>query len=162
MHDGLLLHSLRSGLAGWDSNGCFIASSVAIISRVLAPVTTLATARRLSPETANTSLGALLELGMVTGNELLDMLDWLLQRQPWIERSLAQKLLQDKTLIRYDVTSSHREGKSGPLAAFGYRRDSKKGQKPISFGLLCTPEGCPIAVERFSGNTTDPSTVESQ
>ena len=52
----------------------------AIISRVLAPDSKLATACRLSPETANTSLGALLELGTVTGNELLDMLDWLLTR----------------------------------------------------------------------------------
>ena len=134
----------------------------AIISRVLAPDSKLTTARQLSPETANTSLGALLELETVTDNELRDMLDWLLTRQPWIERSLAKKHLQDKTLIRHDVTSSHREGKSGPLAAFGYLHDGQKGEKQISFSLLCTPEGCPIAVELFTGNTANPSTVASQ
>ena len=49
----------------------------ALIARVLAPDSKLATARRLSPETADTSLGPLLGLGPVTGNEMLNMLDWL-------------------------------------------------------------------------------------
>ena len=109
---------------------------------MLAPDSQLATARRFSPETANTSLGALLELGTVTGNELLDMLDWLLKLQPWIERSLAKKHLQDKTLILYDVTSSYLEEKSCPLAAFGFSRDGKKGKKQIIIGLL-HPRGMP-------------------
>ena len=134
----------------------------AIISRVLVPAPTLATARRLSTESANNSLMVLLKLGTVTGNELLDMLDWLLNRQPWIESRLTKKHRQDKTLIRYDVSSSHPEGKSGPLADFDCRRDGKKGKQPISFGLLYTPEGCPIAIEMFSGNTADPSSVAFQ
>ena len=61
----------------------------AIVARVLAPDSKLATARQLSPETAASSLGAMLELGPVTGHEMLAMLDWLLARQPWIERSLG-------------------------------------------------------------------------
>ena len=30
------------------------------------------------------------------------------------------------------------------------------------FGLLVTPEGCPVAIEAFSGNTADPTTLKSQ
>jgi transposase len=28
--------------------------------------------------------------------------------------------------------------------------------------VLCTPQGCPIAVEVFAGNTADPSTLKVQ
>ena len=38
----------------------------------------------------------------------------------------------------------------------------KKGKLQIVFGLLCNHEGCPIAVEVFSGDTEDTSTLESQ
>ncbi len=134
----------------------------AIVARVLFPDSKLATARRLSPETATSSLGALLELGPVSGNELLDMLDWLVRRQPWIERTLARRHLRDGTLILYDVSSSYLEGRCCPLAAFGHNRDGKKGKKQIVFGLLCSSEGCPVAVELFAGNTGDPTTVASQ
>ena len=52
----------------------------AIAARVLEPTSKLATARALS--TATSSLGPLLGLGSVHGNELLAMLDWLFGRQP--------------------------------------------------------------------------------
>ena len=134
----------------------------AVIARVLSPDSRLATARRLSPETATSSLGALLGLGPVSGNELLDVLDWLLKRQPWIERTLARRHLGDGTLVLYDVSSSYLEGQRCPLAAFGHNRDGKKGKRQIVFGLLCSAEGCPVAVELFAGNTADPATVASQ
>ena len=49
-----------------------------------------------------------------------------------------------------------------PLAAFGHNRDGKKGKKQIVFGLLCTEEGCPVAVEVFAGNRGDPTTLGAQ
>ena len=117
----------------------------------------------VSSESATTSLGQVLDLGQVTGNEMLDMLDWLVGRQPWIERSLAKRHLdRENTLILYDVTSSYVEGRRCPLAAFGYNRDEKKGKQQIVYGLLCAQDGCPIAVEVFAGNTADPNTVSSQ
>ena len=134
----------------------------AIVARVLAPDSKLATARRLSPATADSSLGALLGLGAVSGNELLAMLDWLLGRQRWIETSLANRHLQDATLILYDVSSSYLEGRLCPLAGFGYNRDGKRGKQQIVFGLLCAADGCPLAVEVFAGNTADPATVAAQ
>ena len=134
----------------------------ATVARITAPDSKLATARRLSPETADSSLGAMLGLGTVCGNEMLDMLDWLRKRQPWIERSLANRHLGDGTLILYDVTSSYLEGRHCPLAAFGHSRDGKRGKLQITFGLLCAADGCPVAVEVFPGNASDPSTVASQ
>ncbi len=134
----------------------------AIVARVLAPDSKLATARRLSPDSADSSLGALLGLGPVSGNEMLALLDWLLARQRWIETSLANRHLRDATLILYDVSSSYLEGRLCPLAAFGYNRDGKKGKQQIVFGLLCAADGCPLAVEVFPGNTADPATVGSQ
>ena len=134
----------------------------AIVARLIDPASKLATARQLSPETASSSLGAVLELGAVTGNEMLAMLDWLHRRQTWIERSLANRHLRGKTLILYDVSSSFVEGACCELAAFGHNRDGKKGKKQITFGLLCAPDGCPVAVEVFAGNTSDPATVASQ
>ena len=62
----------------------------------------------------------------------------------------------------YDVTSTYFEGRTCPLARFGYNRDGKAGKLQIVFGLLCTAEGCPVAVEVFEGNTGDPSTLANQ
>ena len=135
----------------------------AVVARVVEPASKLATARALDPETASTSLGTLLGLGPVTGNEMLDMLDWLLARQPWIERSLANRHLKGgSTLILYDVSSSYLEGRKCPLAAFGHNRDGKRGKMQVTYGLLCAADGCPVAVEVFPGNTSDPATVASQ
>ena len=133
-----------------------------LVARVLSPASKLATARQLSPDTAASSLGAVLGLGEVTGNEMLHMLDWLLKRQPWIERSLARRYLKGGTVVLYDMTSSYLEGRCCPLAKFGHNRDAKRGKQQIAIGLLCTGEGCPIAVEVFAGNTADPSTVPAQ
>ncbi len=134
----------------------------AIAARLLRPASQLATARSLSPDSNSSSLGSLLALGPVSGNELLAMLDWLRQRQPWIQRSLARRHLQDGTLLLYDVSSSYFEGHCCPLAAFGYNRDGKQGKRQIVCGLLCAADGCPVAVEVFAGNTADPTTVSSQ
>ena len=90
------------------------------------------------------------------------MLDWLLKRKPWIEKSLANRHLQGGTLVLYDLTSSYLEGRRCPLARFGYSRDGRKARQQLVFGLLCSPEGCPVAVQVFPGNTADPATVASQ
>ena len=134
----------------------------AIVARALAPDSKLATARQLTPATASSTLGAVLGLGAVTGNEMLAMLDWLLTRQPWIEQSLANRHLRGGTLVLYDTTSSYLERRCCPLAAFGHNRDGKKGRQQIVFGLLCAHDGCPVAVEVFAGNTADPTTVAAQ
>ena len=129
---------------------------------MLDPASKLATARNLSPQTATTSLGPLLGLGPVHGNEMLGMLDWLVRRQVWIEKNLARRHLEGRTLLLYDITSIYLKGRCCPLAAFGLNRDGKKGKPQIVFDLLCAGYGCPLSVEVFSGNTGDPSTVAAQ
>ena len=54
------------------------------------------------------------------------------------------------------------EGRCCPLAKRGYSRDGKKGSLQIVYGLLCAPDGCPVAIEVFEGNTADPMTLAPQ
>jgi transposase len=49
------------------------------------------------------------------------------------------------------------EGRHCPLAARGYSRDGRKGKLQIEYGLLTDPEGRPVAVRVFPGNTGDPA-----
>jgi hypothetical protein len=54
------------------------------------------------------------------------------------------------------------EGRRCPLAKRGYSRDGRKGTLQIVYGLLCAPDGCPVAIEVFDGNTADPKTLAAQ
>ncbi|MDR3470721.1 MAG: IS1634 family transposase [Devosia sp.] len=149
-------------LIGPDGNRCRDLVLALAVSRILDPGSKLAAARALSPETAASSLGAELGLGPVDEEELYAALDWLAVRQSAIETALAKRHLTGGTLVLYDVTSSSMEGRCCPLAQFGYNRDGKKGKLQIVYGLLCAPDGCPIAVEVFEGSTGDPSTLGNQ
>ena len=133
-----------------------------LVGRILDPVSKLAAARTLSPATASCSLGEALGLGEVSDAELYAALDWLLERQAAIETALARRHLQNGTLVLYDVSSSYMEGRCCPLAKLGYNRDGKKGMLQIVYGLLCAPDGCPVAIEVFDGNTGDPTTLATQ
>jgi transposase len=104
----------------------------------------------------------MLSLGVVDEDELYAALDWLLQRQPAIESALARRHLNSGTLVLYDVSSSYMEGRCCPLARRGYSRDGRKGTLQITYGLLCAPDGCPIAIEIFDGDTADPLTLATQ
>ena len=133
-----------------------------IVARILDPASKLATARQLDETTATSSLGALLGLGSVSEQELYAALDWLLGQQTRIEQRLAAKHLSQGTLVLYDVSSTYFEGRTCPLARYGYSRDGKRDRPQIVFGLLCAANGCPVAVEVFEGNTADPTTVANQ
>jgi len=149
-------------LLGPAGNRCRHLILALIVSRILDPGSKLAAARALSPDTAASSLGAELGLGPVDEAELYSALDWLAVRQAAIETALAGRHLAGGTLVLYDVTSSYMEGRCCPLAQFGYNRDRKKGKLQIVYGLLCAPDGCPVAVEVFEGSTGDPATLGNQ
>ena len=133
-----------------------------LVDRLIEPRSKLGFVRAVDEETAATSLGALLGLGKVKDHEPYQALDWLLERQERIENALARRHLKDGVLVLYDVSSSYVEGRHCPLAQFGYSRDHRRDRPQIVYGLLCTREGLPIAIEVFEGNTGDPSTVRSQ
>jgi hypothetical protein len=133
-----------------------------IVARLIDPAAKLATARALDETTATHSLGVTLGLGAVSAKEVYATLDWLGAAQPTIEAALARRHLTDGTLVLYDVSSSYVEGRCCELARFGHSRDGRHDKMQIVFGLLCSAEGCPIAIEVFEGNTGDPATLGSQ
>jgi hypothetical protein len=126
------------------------------VARLIDPLSKLATARGLDDEAATCSLGQVLELGAVDEQELYTTLDWLVGQQERIEQALARRHLQSGTLVLYDVTSAYFEGRTCSLAKLGYGRDGKRGKLQIVIGLLCTAEGCPVAVEVFEAMSAIP------
>ena len=122
-----------------------------IVQRLIDPAAKLATSRVLDENTASNSLGVTLGLGEVHVNELYATLDWLGLAQASIEDALARRHLHDGTMVLYDVSSSYLEGRCCPLARFGHSRDKRSDKMQIVYGLLCAPDGCPIAIEVFEG-----------
>lgn len=133
-----------------------------IVARLLEPSSKLATARGLGEEAHLSTLVEDLNLSEVDEVKLYAAMDWLYMQQSAIEQRLARRHLKDGSLVLYDVTSTYFEGRSCPLARLGHSRDGKRGKLQIVFGLLCNREGCPIAVEVFTGNTADPMTLGPQ
>jgi transposase len=133
-----------------------------IVARILEPSSKLATARGLGEEAHLSTLVEDLDLSEVDEVKLYAAMDWLYMQQSAIEQRLARRHLKDGSLVLYDVTSTYFEGRSCPLARLGHSRDGKRGKLQIVFGLLCNREGCPIAVEVFTGNTADPMTLGPQ
>ncbi|MEO7108757.1 MAG: IS1634 family transposase [Rhodoferax sp.] len=133
-----------------------------LVARVIEPGSKLATHRLLHDDTASCSLGRLLSGGQCSADDLYRALDWLHGAQGVIERRLARQHLVGATLVLYDLTSTWLTGRCCELAARGHSRDGKRDDPQIVFGLVCTPDGCPIAVEVFKGNTADPATVAAQ
>lgn len=165
-HVAAILGTLRSigldrvlGPAGNRNRDLVIAM---IVARLIDPGSNLNTVRGLQEETLTSSLALELNLGDVDEDELYRAMDWLCGHQAEIEKALANKHLKDGTLILYDVSSSYFEGSKCPLGQYGYSRDGKKHNLQIVYGLLCSSDGCPIAVEVFSGNVGDPRTIAEQ
>ena len=88
-------------------------------------------------------------------------MDWLQARQDASRRKLARRHLapaaNPSRMALFDLSSSWLEGSHCPLGARGYSRDGKKGKVQIEYGLLTDPEGRPVAVRVFAGNTADPA-----
>jgi hypothetical protein len=165
-HVAAVLGTLRQigldRILGPDGNRCRDLVVAMVAARLTDPLSKLATAKALSPETASSSLGAIMGLGEVDENELYTALDWLCERQAAVEAALARRHLHGGTLVLYDVSSSYVEGRCCELARRGYNRDRKRGKLQIVYGLLCAPDGCPVAVEVFAGDTADPMTLSAQ
>ncbi len=89
-------------------------------------------------------------------------MDWLAGRQARIEDQLAKRHLRDGEMVLYDVSSSYFEGRACPLGRLGYSRDGQKNLPQIIYGLLCDPDGRPVAVEVFSGELHDDKTLPAQ
>lgn len=133
-----------------------------VCARVIEPASKLATWRMLDKETACHSLGYLLDMGSNVRDDIYEALDWLTLNQVGIEQKLARRHLSNGVLVLYDLSSTWLTGRCCELAAHGYSRDGKRDDPQIVFGLICTADGCPVAVEVFTGNTSDSTTVAAQ
>ena len=129
-----------------------------VAARILNPLSKLATTRWWH----GTTLPEQVQVADATEDDLYDAMDWLLKRQPRIEKKLADRHLSEKGLVLCDLTSSYFEGVTCPLAALGKNRDGKKGKLQVNYGLLTDRGGRPIAVSVHPGNTGDPTTFLPQ
>jgi hypothetical protein len=127
-----------------------------IISRVIEPASKLSTLAQWTDST----LGADLDVAGASTDEIYAAMDWLTNRQDAIEKKLAAKHLGPQVnpsrMALFDLTSAWMTGRHCELAARGYSRDGKKGLPQIEYGILTDPDGRPVAVRVFSGNTADP------
>jgi transposase len=129
-----------------------------IVERLIHPCSKLATTRLWH----TTTLAEELSVVDADVDELYDAMDWLLARQPRIEKKLADRHLSEGAIVLYDTTSSYYEGHTCPLARFGFDRDGAKGLPIIVYGVMTDDEGRPVAVDVYPGNTADPTTVVEQ
>jgi DDE family transposase len=132
------------------------------VAQVITPDSKLAIARGLRSQTAASSLGEVLGLGSCDEDDLYQAMDYLHDRQDKIQDALAARHLAGGTLVLYDVSSAAFEGRTCPLGAIGHPKDGVRGRLQIVYGLLTSPEGIPVAIEVFAGNTGDPTTVAAQ
>lgn len=126
-----------------------------VCQRLLRPGSKLSATRQF----ALTTLGEELQVEGATEAELLAAMDWLLARQERIEAALARRELEPDGFVLYDLSSSYLEGSKCPLAAFGYSRDGKRGKLQITYGLVCSPRGRPVAIEVFGREIHDDQTL---
>jgi hypothetical protein len=128
-----------------------------VIARVLKPGSKLST----TGWWADTTLGADLDIGEASTDEVYAAMDWLHTRQDSIEAKLAARHLAPEVnpsrMALFDLSSSWMEGTHCPLTARGYSRDGKKGKAQIEYGLLTDPDGRPVAIRVFPGSTGDPT-----
>jgi hypothetical protein len=124
-----------------------------IVSRVVAPKPKLATLAWWDDVTLGPDLG----IADAPRDDVYEAMDWLLEQQDGIEAQLAGRHLREGGIAMFDLSSSWVEGSHCELAARGYSRDGKKGKEQIEYGLLTDPQGRPVAIRVFAGNTADPS-----
>lgn len=129
-----------------------------VATRILEPSSKLATTRAWHTTTLAEDCG----VRDASEDALYAAMDWLLQRQPRIERKLAARHLDEQSLALYDLTSSYFEGVTCPLAKLGHNRDGKAGKLQVNYGLLTDSRGCPVSVSVYPGNTGDATTVLDQ
>ena len=130
-----------------------------IAGRVLDGGSKLACTRQLH----SCTLGEELQVEGAVHDELYGAMDWLLERQRQVEGRLARRHLKEGELALYDVSSSYFEGRTCPLARFGYDHGTgKRGRMQVEYGLLCDSDGRPVAIEAFEGSLKDSKTLPSQ
>ena len=127
-----------------------------IVSRVVAPKPKLATLAWWDDVTLGRDLG----IAGAPRDDVYEAMDWLLEQQDCIEAQLAGRQVGEGGIASPACPPpGWREADCAMLAARGYSRDGKKGREQIEYGLLTDPQGRPVAIRVFAGNTADPSAL---
>jgi hypothetical protein len=124
-----------------------------ILSRVVRPKPKLSTLAWWDDVTLGTDLG----VAGASTDEVYAAMDWLADHQDAIEATLARRHLTPGGMALCDLSSSWVEGSRCELAARGHSRDGKRHLAQIEYALLTDPEGRPVAIRVFAGNTADPA-----
>jgi transposase len=124
-----------------------------ILSQAVRPKSKLSTVRWWN--TGDTTLASDLGVADACTDDVYEAMDWLLAQKGKIEKKLARRHLKDGGIAMYDLSSSWVDGTCCELAAFGYSRDGKRGRMQVEYGLLTDPEGRPVGMDVFAGNTGD-------
>ncbi len=104
------------------------------------------------------TLGLDLGVAGASTDEVYAAMDWLVARQDGIERAArpaASARGRHRHVRPVQLVGGRqllRAGRVGPIC------DGKRGKPQIEYGLLTDPEGRPVAVRVFAGNTGDPKT----
>lgn len=140
-------------------------ASVLAVARFCGQSSELGVADTWYPTTALPDLLGV-PVALVNDDRLYRALDRLVDQKDQLCTHLMQRY-RDWFGVRlefllYDVTSTFFEGQAAdnPLAQRGYSRDQRHDCKQVCIGLVCTPEGLPLAYEVFAGNRPDVTTVE--
>src|SRR6266404_2389983 len=87
-----------------------------IVERLLAPCSKLATTRHWHGTTLAEELG----VSEASEDELYQAMDWLLERQPRIEKKLAERHLREGSLVLYDLSNRHSFLRVSHQVPYGY------------------------------------------
>ena len=128
-----------------------------VAQRVVRPDSKLGTAARFADTTLATDFG----VEDANEDDLYAAMDWVLGRQPFIEKKLAHRHLKAGGRVFYDLSSSSYYGSHCSLAVRCHNRDGLK-LPAIAYGLLTDDGGRPVALCVYPGNTGDPTTVPDQ
>jgi hypothetical protein len=123
-----------------------------VVSRAVRPKSKLSTVRWWD---GDTTLASDLGISGASTDDVYAAMDWLLAQKGKVEGKLARKHLREGGMAMYDLSSSWVDGEKCELAAFGYSRDGKRGRKQVEYGLMTDPEGRPVGIDVFRGNTSD-------
>ena len=129
-----------------------------VAQRLIEPCSKLATSLRFRLSTVAKDFGLPED---ADENDIYAAMDWLADRQKFIERKLAARHLDDGAMAFYDLSCSSYHGAHCELARRGYNRDGLK-LPAIEYGLLTDGEGRPVSVQVYAGGTGDPRTVPDQ
>ena len=129
-----------------------------IAQRLIRPYSKLATTRHWH----DTTLAKEMAVEDADVDELYEAMTWLLKRQKRIENKLARRHLAEGDCALYDVSGSYYEGRTCPLAFFGYSRDHRGDRPQIVYGVMTDKDGRPVSVDVYPGNTADSTTVPDQ